>query len=129
MGCSIETAHKNRRLMIVGLILSSSRMSSPFSVGRSPKADGGRARSLRTQLTWVTHESPTAQRCRPRCFGMLPRRRVARRLDRPPWASAPFGAADKVRVTPAMVANVSTRLFDVSDIVALVETAESKKTA
>jgi hypothetical protein len=34
-----------------------------------------------------------------------------------------------VRVTPAMAANVTTRFFDVSDIVALLQTGESKKAA
>jgi IS1 family transposase len=34
-----------------------------------------------------------------------------------------------LRVTPAMAANVTTRLFDVSDIVALLQNAESKKAA
>ena len=34
-----------------------------------------------------------------------------------------------LRVTPAMAANVTDRLFDVSDIVALLEAAESKKAA
>jgi hypothetical protein len=32
-----------------------------------------------------------------------------------------------LRVTPAMAAGVTTRLFDVSDIVTLLEAAESKK--
>ena len=34
-----------------------------------------------------------------------------------------------LRVTPAMAANVTDRLFDVSDIVALLEAAESKRAA
>jgi hypothetical protein len=34
-----------------------------------------------------------------------------------------------LRVTPAMAAKVTDRLFDVSDIVALLESAESKKAA
>jgi hypothetical protein len=34
-----------------------------------------------------------------------------------------------LRVTPAMAAKVTDRLFDVSDIVALLEAAESKKAA
>ena len=34
-----------------------------------------------------------------------------------------------LRVTPAMAVNVTDRLFEVSDIVALLEAAESKKAA
>jgi len=35
----------------------------------------------------------------------------------------------KLRVTPAMAAKVTTRLFDVSDILALLEATEGKKAA
>jgi len=34
-----------------------------------------------------------------------------------------------LRVTPAMAAGVTTRLWEVADLVALLETAESKKAA